>query len=57
VSTRDISYYRDPAVILIDQLKDIYINGELEPVETTQWYPKVMRRAEPRPTGRNFAAS
>jgi peptide/nickel transport system substrate-binding protein len=32
VSTRDISYYRDPAVIVIDQLKDIYINGELEPV-------------------------
>jgi hypothetical protein len=23
VSTRDISYYRDPAVILIDQLKEI----------------------------------
>jgi peptide/nickel transport system substrate-binding protein len=44
VSTRDISYYRDPAVILIDQLKDIYINGELETVETTQWYPKVMRK-------------
>ena len=44
VSTRDISYYRDPAIILIDQLKDIYINGELEPVETTQWYPKVMRK-------------
>jgi peptide/nickel transport system substrate-binding protein len=44
VSTRDISYYRDPAVILIDQLKEIYFNGELEPVETTQWYPKVMRK-------------
>jgi peptide/nickel transport system substrate-binding protein len=44
VSTRDISYYRDPAVLLIDQLKEIYINGELEPVETTQWYPKVMRK-------------
>jgi peptide/nickel transport system substrate-binding protein len=44
VSARDISYYRDPAVILIDQLKEIYINGELEPVETTQWYPKVMRK-------------
>ena len=44
VSTRDISYYRDPAVILIDQLKEIYMDGELEPVETTQWYPKVMRK-------------
>jgi peptide/nickel transport system substrate-binding protein len=44
VSTRDISYYRDPAVILIDQLKEIYMDGELEPVDTTNWYPKVMRK-------------
>jgi peptide/nickel transport system substrate-binding protein len=44
VSTRDLSYYRDPAVILIDQLKQIYMDGELEPVDTTQWYPKVMRK-------------
>ena len=26
--------YRDPAVILIDQLKEIYIDGELEPIDT-----------------------
>ena len=44
VTTRDIPPYRDPAVILIDQLKEIYIDGELEPVDTTQWYPKVMRK-------------
>ncbi|HEX3864271.1 MAG TPA: ABC transporter substrate-binding protein [Stellaceae bacterium] len=44
VSTRDIPPYRDPAVILLDQLKEIYIDAELEPVDTTQWYPKVMRR-------------
>jgi peptide/nickel transport system substrate-binding protein len=44
VSTRDVSYYRDPAVILIDQLKEIYIDGELEPVDTVNWYPKVMRK-------------
>jgi hypothetical protein len=31
-------------VILIDQLKEIYIDGELEPIDTTQWYPKVMRK-------------
>ena len=36
--------YRDPAVILIDQLKEIYIDGELEPVDTAQWYPKVQRK-------------
>ena len=41
VSTRDIPPYRDPAVILIDQLKEIYIDGELEPVDTAQWYPKM----------------
>ena len=28
--------YRDPAVILIDQLKEIYIDGELEPVDTAE---------------------
>jgi peptide/nickel transport system substrate-binding protein len=44
VSTRDVSYYRDPSVILIDQLKEIYIDGELEPVDTVNWYPKVMRQ-------------
>jgi hypothetical protein len=36
--------YRDPAVILIDQLKEIYIDGVLEPVDTTQWYPRIMRK-------------
>ena len=30
VSTRNIPAYRDPAVILIDQLKEIYIDAELE---------------------------
>jgi len=44
VSIRNIVPTRDPAVILIDQLKEIYIDGELETVDTTQWYPKVMRK-------------
>jgi peptide/nickel transport system substrate-binding protein len=44
VSTRDTPPYRDPAVILLDQLKEIYIDGELEPLDTTQWYPRVMRK-------------
>jgi peptide/nickel transport system substrate-binding protein len=43
VSTRNLPPYRDAAIILIDQLKEIYIDGELEPVDTVQWYPKVMR--------------
>ena len=44
VSTRNIADYRDPAVILIDQLKSIYIDGELDVVETAQWFPKVARK-------------
>jgi len=44
VSSRDIPPYRDPAVILIDQLKEVYIDGELETIDTTNWFPKIMRR-------------
>jgi peptide/nickel transport system substrate-binding protein len=44
VSTRNIAAYRDPAVILIDQLKTIYIDGELEPIETANWFPKIARK-------------
>ena len=44
VSTRNVSGYRDAAVILIDQLKEIYIDGQLEAIDTTQWYPRIMRK-------------
>ena len=44
VSARNIAIYRDPAVILIDQLKKIYIEGELDPIDTSVWYRKVQRR-------------
>ncbi|MGQ0584097.1 MAG: ABC transporter substrate-binding protein [Reyranella sp.] len=44
VSTRNIAIYRDPAVILIDQLKQIYIEAELEPIDTTVWYTKVQSK-------------
>ncbi len=44
VSTRNIPPYRDPAVILLDQLKHIYIDAELDAVDTTQWFPKVRKR-------------
>jgi len=44
VSTRNIPPFRDPAVILIDQLKEIYIAGELDVVETALWYPKMYRK-------------
>ena len=44
VSTRNIAIYRDPAVILIDQLKKIHIDGELEVVDTSIWHAKVTRK-------------
>ncbi len=44
VATRNIAQYRDPAVVLIDQLKHIYIDGELEVVETANWFPKIARK-------------
>jgi peptide/nickel transport system substrate-binding protein len=44
VTTRDLPYYRDPAVILIDQLKEVYFDGELETVDTTAYFPKIRRR-------------
>src|SRR5437762_287141 len=44
VATRNIPQFRDPAVIMIDQMKEIYIDGVLDVVETANWYPKVARR-------------
>jgi peptide/nickel transport system substrate-binding protein len=44
VTTRDWSIYRDPAVLLIDQLKHVYIDGELELVDTAQYFPKIQRK-------------
>ena len=44
VSTRDFTIYRDPAVILIDQLKQVYFDGELELIDTSRYFPKIMRK-------------
>ncbi|HTZ35577.1 MAG TPA: ABC transporter substrate-binding protein, partial [Stellaceae bacterium] len=44
VAARNIPTYRDPAVILIDQLKEVWIDAELEPVETANWFSKLARK-------------
>ena len=44
LSSRNIPPYRDPAVILIDQVREIYIDATLEPVETANWFPKIYRK-------------
>jgi peptide/nickel transport system substrate-binding protein len=44
ISARDLPTYRDPAVILIDQLKEIYVDAVLETVETATYFPKIRRK-------------
>lgn len=44
LSTRNLPTYRDASVILISQLKEIYIDAELQLVETAQWVSKLIRR-------------
>jgi len=44
VAARNIPLYRDPAVMLIDQLREIYIAGELDLIETANWNPKITRK-------------
>jgi peptide/nickel transport system substrate-binding protein len=44
VTTRNVAPYRDAGVVLIDQLKKIYIDADLNPIDTTQWYPTLMRK-------------
>jgi peptide/nickel transport system substrate-binding protein len=44
VSTRNIPSYRDQAVILIDHLKQVWIQGELEPLETAVWYNRLLKK-------------
>jgi peptide/nickel transport system substrate-binding protein len=44
VTTRDVPLYRDPAVLLIDQLKQVYVDGELDVVDTPVYFPKLRRK-------------
>ena len=44
LSTRNIPVYRDPSAILLDQLKEIWIDGDLDLVETANWVPKLIRK-------------
>ncbi len=44
VSTRNISVYRDPAILLVGQLKTIYVQAQLEEVESSLWFARLARR-------------
>ena len=44
LTTRNVPFYRDPGVLLIDQLKRVYIDSELELIDTPQYFPKIIRK-------------
>ena len=44
LSTRNVEGYRDAAVIAISQLREIYIDGQLELIETANGFPRVIRK-------------
>ena len=44
VSTRNVASYRDSSVILIDHLKTVYIQGELEVLDSSVWYARLLRK-------------
>lgn len=44
VSTRDFQNFRDPAVLLVDQLNQIHFDAELEIVESAVWYGRLVRQ-------------
>ena len=44
VSTRNIATFRDPATILLDQMRHIWVDGELEVIDTAVYYNRVFKR-------------
>jgi peptide/nickel transport system substrate-binding protein len=43
-TTRNQPEFRDTSVVMIDQLKQVGIDAELELVETPNWFPRLARR-------------
>jgi len=44
VSTRDLASYKDPAVIMVDQLNQVHFQAELEIIESTVWFGRAARQ-------------
>ncbi|MEZ5849336.1 MAG: ABC transporter substrate-binding protein [Hyphomicrobiaceae bacterium] len=44
VSTRDLASYKDPAVILVDQLNKVHFQAELDIVESSVWFGRAARQ-------------
>lgn len=44
IFTRNINTFRDPALLLNDQLKKVFIDAELDVVDTPQYYSRVFKK-------------
>lgn len=44
IFTRNINNFRDPALIMNDQLKQVFIDAELDVVDTPQFYSRVFKK-------------
>lgn len=44
VSARNVPAHRDVGVLLVETLRQIYIDAELEPIDTPAWFPKITRK-------------
>jgi len=44
IVTRDIASYRDASLVMGDQLRTIFIDSEVETVDTTQFYNRMFRK-------------
>ena len=44
LAVRNLAVYRDPGTIMIDQLREIFLDGELETTETATWVPKLIKK-------------
>ncbi len=44
VTTRDYNTFRDPAILLVDQLNQIYFDAELDVIESSLWYTRLFKR-------------
>lgn len=44
IATRDFNSYKDPAVILVDQLNKIHFDAEMELVESSIWHSRLTKK-------------
>ena len=44
LAARNLAVYRDPGTILIDQLKEVYFDGEMDLTETATWVPRLIKK-------------